>query len=217
MPGLRLAFLDVCKVNGLFTLPPHLPSSPICKTTWPPDGAGLPSSQSAGSPVSLFLTSTPRLSGSLAYRVASRESLDSVTPAPEGPGPGVWCVQSQEDKPAQASPQGALRAVSPGRPAGCVSGQTLWSGGPGRGEGLARGSPGGPLSSAPPVPVGRSRDSTAPPALLRGPCAAGGAPEECGLGVLGVAPGHLPPRRAGPWLRARPGEQRPRRATGVAL
>ena len=118
MPGLRLAFLDVYKVNGLFTLPPHLHSSPICKTTWPPDGAGLPSSQSAGSPVSLFLTSTPHLSGSLAFRAASRASLDSVTPAPEGPGPGVWCVQSQEDKTAQASPRGTLRAVSRDRPCG---------------------------------------------------------------------------------------------------
>lgn len=208
MPGLRLAFLDVYKVNGLFTLPPHLHSSPICKTTWPPDGAGLPSSQSAGPPVSLFLTSTPHLSGSLAFRAASRASLDSVTPAPEGPGPGVWCVQSQEDKPAQASPRGTLRAVSRDRPCGAE----VRAGG----RGLLGGHLGAPVLS-PACACGQVPGQHCAPAPLRGPCAAGGAPEERGLGVLGVAPGHLPPRRAGPWLRARPREQRPRRATGVAL
>ena len=51
-----------CKINGLFTLPPHLPSSLIYKRTWHLEtlmrclfwGASLPSSWSAGSPNSHF-------------------------------------------------------------------------------------------------------------------------------------------------------------------
>lgn len=155
----------MCEVNGPFTWPPHLPSSQICKTTWHRTGLAcrLPST-----PLPCLNTSSLGLFG------LSRGEQSKL-------GHGDTCARGPRTRVCRARRMSRPRPV-PWVPCRLCLGtdpEELRSG-PGGGA-CSWGSPGGPLFSAPPVPVVRSWDSTVPPAPLRGPCAAptGGVGSGC--------------------------------------